>query len=136
MELFEDMPARAATAFEAYLGLGDHPSLESIARKQGGPSIATLKRWSKRYQWKTRLTAYNRQRSKLRHEAFMKSLVDQRENDLKVINRAKEAFFKRIDIDPNDPNLTPAQRRRAMKPITIAQFCKLIKLEQQLRGNM
>jgi Zn-dependent oligopeptidase len=51
-----------------------------------------------------------------------------------------QAHFKLIDsakrrytwlLDPNNPNLTPAQRKRAMHP-TVSDYVKVLKMEMEL----
>jgi hypothetical protein len=48
---------------------------------------------------------------------------------LKLIDSAKRRHYWLLD--PNNPNLTPAQRRRAMHP-TIPDYLTLLKLENEL----
>jgi hypothetical protein len=54
--------------------------------------------------------------------------------------RAMQAHFKPIDsakrrydwlLDPNNPNLTPAQRRRATR-ISVSDYVRLLKMENEL----
>jgi hypothetical protein len=138
MELFKDMPERVARAFEAYVALGSKRSLNSLAgvkRDQGGDrGIATLKRWSARYRWQTLLAQHQREVVAKMQREFKERVLGGKLNALQTLELAKERFYGRILIDPNDPKLTDAQRRRALK-ITLNDFFKLIKIEQLLRGG-
>jgi hypothetical protein len=55
VKAFEGMPERVARAFDSYIALGRNRSLKALAglqRPEGtGRAIATLKRWSIKYQW-------------------------------------------------------------------------------------
>jgi hypothetical protein len=139
MEHFRDMPERVASAFEAYIALGPKRSLRSLAAMKEfetiGKAIATLKRWSVRYHWQARLTAHEREVVKQMEQQFKDALLDKRQIDLNAIEAVKERFYMRVTIDPNDPNLTAAQRRRALNP-TLLDFCRIIQIEQVLFGRL
>ncbi|MGZ5095590.1 MAG: hypothetical protein ACXWCH_31115 [Burkholderiales bacterium] len=141
MELFDGMPERVAQSFDAYLRLGPHRSLDELARVHDAgnasilPSIATLKRWSSRYSWQLRLAAHERIVA-ARMQAELEEQYERKvHSDLEAIDTAKERFYTWALRDPDDPTLTPAQRRRIWRP-TVRDFCNLLKAERLVLGGM
>jgi len=55
-------------------------------------------------------------------------------SDLESIEASKGRFRDRVLVDPDDPCLTPAQRRRALNP-TLKDFIKLVKLERLILSD-
>lgn len=127
------MPIRVATALADYLELGSRRSLVRLAEHYGhdGPSIATLKRWSPRYCWREHAEAHDRAFVAAMDVRLRERAQQQICNELEAIAAAKERFYERVVLDPDDPALTPAQRRRALEP-TLADFGRLLKLERML----
>jgi hypothetical protein len=127
------MPERVACAFDAYIALGHRRSLKALEALGDGqwPSraIATLKRWSVRYKWQQRLVAHERKVVAQMQSRFVEAMQRRVSNDLEAIEAAKERFYARVLLDPNDPNLTAAERKRALKP-TLRDFLKLLRAEQ------
>jgi hypothetical protein len=127
------MPARVGQAFKLYLAQTCRRSLRRLAKecqaRDLNASIATLKRWSVRYGWQRLVAEHDRAAA----EKSMAITVDHRV-------RAMQAHFKLIDsakqrhywlIDPNNPNVTPAQRKRATH-MTVSDYVRLLKMEDQL----
>jgi hypothetical protein len=125
------MPSRVARVFAAYITLSQRRSLKLLAEVKELPSIATLKRWSARYQWQARRAAHDLELAEQMLGNLTRAETDKRLNDLKAIESAKDRFYQRVLIDPNDGNLTAAQRRRALK-LTVSDYCKLVKLKYSL----
>jgi len=136
MELFEGMPERVASAFKAYVELDSRRSLKTLAAKQprGSRAIAMLKRWSVRYNWQARLVAHEREIAAEMGDEFNKAMQRKISSHLEAINAMQERFYERVLIDPNDPSLTAAQRRRALRP-TVRDFYNLIKIEKLIMGG-
>lgn len=136
---FDGMPERVALAFHDYILLGRQRTLRALAallasRDLPG-SIATLKRWSAQYHWQERVIEHERAVVADMQTKFTGAMDEKISNDFEAIAAVKERFYARILVDPNDPNLTPAQRKRALKP-TLRDFFKLLKIEQLLRGSL
>lgn len=122
MELLKGMPERVAGAFKGYIELGPGRSLKTLAAKQpyGSKAIAMLKRWSVRYHWQARLAAYERETVAQMEAEFNRVMQSKIRSQLEAINAMQERFYERVLIDPNDPSLTAAQRRRVR---CIPEFC-------------
>lgn len=52
---YDEWPARARAAFEAYWALTGERTLEAVAAQPGMPSLDTLKKWSSRYGFKAEI---------------------------------------------------------------------------------
>jgi hypothetical protein len=96
-------------------------------------SLPSLKRWSVRYGWQ-RLVAEHDQTAA---EKSMAITVDHRvramQAHLKLIDSAKQRHYWLVD--PNNPNVTPAQRKRAMH-MTVSDYVKVLKMEMELYKHL
>ena len=127
------MPRTVRDALKIYLDQTSRRSLRQLAQECPAhgikASIATLKRWSALYNWQQQVREHDRALA----EQSMAATVDYRV-------RAMQAHFKLIDsakrrydllLDPNNPSLTPAQRRRATR-VTVSDYVKVLKMENEL----
>jgi hypothetical protein len=116
-----------------YLGQESRRSLRQLAEDcaHNGikASLPTLKRWSARYRWQQRVVEHDRAAA----EQSMSQIVDYRikamQTHFKLIDSAKQRYYWLLD--PNNPNLTPAQRRRATR-VTVSDYVKVLKIENEL----
>ena len=129
----EPMTGPARDALKLYLNQESRRSLRHLAAecaKNGiKASLPTLKRWSVHYQW--RRLAYEHDQA-LADDA--KSITrEQRERAVKAQLDLVWSAVKRYRwlIDPNNANVTPAQRRRASN-ITTKDYIRLVELDLQL----
>jgi hypothetical protein len=92
-------------------------------------ALPPLKRWSARFAWQRLVAEYDQATVE---QSIAKTIDFQA--------RAIQAHFKLIDsamrrydflLDPNNPNVTPAQRRRATR-VTVSDYIRLIKMEAEL----
>lgn len=124
-------------ALKLYLNQDSRRSLrrlaEECAERGIKASVPTLKRWSARYGWQQHVAEYDQAVA----EQSMAATVDNRV-------RAMQAHFKLIDsakrrcdllLDPNNPNLSPAQRRRATR-MTVSDYVRLLKIETELYKHL
>lgn len=129
----KSMPAPARDALKLYLNQTSRPSLrqlpEECAQNNIMASIATLKRWSTRYGWQRLVIEHDRAAAEMSMAATV---------DFQV--QAAKAYFKLIEsaqsrhcwlIDPNSPDVTPAQRERATK-MNVRDFLRIITIEERL----
>ncbi len=65
---------------------------------------------------------------------FDKTMQRKISSHLEAVNAMQERFYERVSIDPNDPSVTAAQRRRALRP-TVRDFYNLVKLERLIMGG-
>jgi hypothetical protein len=127
------VPGRVCYALKMYLDQEPRRSLRQLAGECANHSIKaslpTLKRWSVRYRWQQLVAEHDRAATE---ESIAKTIDFQA--------RAVQAHFKLIDsakrrydwiLDPNNPNLTPAQRRRATR-VTVSDYVRLLKIETEL----
>ena len=92
-------------------------------------SLPTLKRWSVQYDWRRSVAEHDRATLE---ESTAKAIDSQAwvtETHFKLIDLAK----RRYDwlLDPNNPNLTPAQRTRVTR-VTVCDYVRLLKIENEL----
>ena len=108
------MPGRVRAALKLYLNQEPRRSLHQLAAEcaQHGvkASAPTLKRWSSRYRWQDHVAEHD-------HVVAEESMAQTVGHHV----QAMQVFFKLIDaakgryewlIDPNNPNVTPAQRKQ------------------------
>lgn len=135
---FEAMPSPVAEAFFAYCALPERRSLQRLAamyRARGnGPAVASLKRYSAKYRWQERAHAHDLKTVGAMEERFNEAMGDRIRSDVQAIAAAKQRFYDRC-VDPDDPALTPAQRRRALSP-TLTDFVRLLKIEGMLLASI
>ena len=130
------MPPPAYVALELYLNQ-TRRSLRQLAAEcvQRGvrASVATLKRWSARYDWK----GYTAEHDRAALEQNIALTVDFRlqamQAHFKLIASAKRRYY--WILDPSNPNLTPAQRRRATR-VTVSDYVRLFKIEAELYKHL
>ncbi len=140
------MPERVARAFGIYLQLRPKRSLEKLVLACQNTdelvSIATIKRWSVRYGWARRVVL-NRRRVVLNRRRVARKIENHAVSeaarslkyDLRALGALRSRFAARLLIDPGDPNLTQAERRRALRP-SFCDFRHSIELEKRLlRGS-
>lgn len=129
----ESMPGPVRDTLKVYLEQRSRRSLRRLAAEcaQHGikASLPTLKRWSVRYGWQQLVVEHDRAAA----EQSMATIVDYRvkamQAQFKLIDSAKKRHYWLLD--PNNPSLTPAQRRRATHP-TVSDYIRLLKMEDQL----
>jgi hypothetical protein len=127
------MPGRVRDAFKLYLNQEPRRSLrrlaEECARNGVKASEPTLKRWSTHFGWQRHVADHDQA---LAEQA--KSIThDQRRRAIDAQLKMLYAALDRYDllVDPHNPRLTPAQRRRATVP-TVRDFLKIIEIEERL----
>lgn len=129
------MPERVALAFSAYVQMGHRRSLERLVflcREIGVKAAsATLRRWSVRYEWQLLLQQHDRRRVAEIEASLAHDHSRMVERDAYGLRAVQDRFLSRLLIDPDDPSLTRAQRRRAMNP-TFRDFRKAVELERML----
>jgi hypothetical protein len=129
----EPMPGPVRDALRVYLDQTSRRSLRQLAiecaQRSVNVSIATLKRWSTRYRWQQHVAEHDR----AVHEQSMAMSVDENARALQIhfelIDSAKQQFYALCD--PNNPNVTLAQRKRATK-VTIPDYIRFLKAEEVL----
>jgi hypothetical protein len=126
------MPRRAREAFELYLDQESRRSLRRLAKDCAAKGVktseATLKRWSTRFAWQRLVIQRDREAEKesLARSADyrVRTLTDR----LLLIDYTKERYAWLID--PENANLTPAQRKR-VSHVTLSDFLRILKLEME-----
>jgi hypothetical protein len=130
-----EMPERAAIAFVAYVNMGHTRSLRrlvSVCRDLGvSAAIATLRRWSTRYKWQSRLKQYDRRRAAEIQESLEQNYTRTIAHDVSRLRTVQDRFIARLNIDPEDLGLSLSERRRALN-VTFRDFCKAVELERLL----
>jgi hypothetical protein len=124
------MPGAARDALTLYLGQDCRRSLRQLAEEcvQHGikASLPTLKRWSSRFGWQRAAIEHDQ---RVAEESQAKS-IDYRaqilHDRLKLIDFAKSRY--EWLIDPDNPEVTPAQRRRATN-VTLPDYLRIVKME-------
>jgi hypothetical protein len=119
----------SADALQLYLAQ-DKRSLKRVAEECAKHSIKaslpTLKRWSARFCWRSRVTEHDQaaaQESQARSIDYRVQLLTDR---LRLIDIAKSRF--EWLLNPENPALTPAQRRRATNA-TLSDYLRILKME-------
>lgn len=124
------MSSSARNALNLYLEQDSRRSLRQLAEEcvQHGikASLPTLKRWSTHFGWQRLVAEHDRaaaEESRARSVDYRAQILHDR---LKLIDVAK----KRHEwlIDPNNPDVTPAQRKRATN-MTVSDFLRIIEIE-------
>jgi hypothetical protein len=128
--MLEPMPRCVQAALELYLNQDSRRSLKRLAETCSThgvkASLPTLKRWSARFGWQQRVAEHDR----VAVERVISQTVDYQA-------QAMNAYFTMIDsaknryhwlIDPNNPNVTPAQRKRATN-MTLSDYLRVLKME-------
>lgn len=133
------MPERVARAFGIYLQLRPKRSLEKLVLACQNTdelvSIATIKRWSVRYGWARRVVLNRRRVARKIENHAVSEAARSLKYDLRALGALRSRFAARLLIDPGDPNLTQAERRRALRP-SFCDFRHSIELEKRLlRGS-
>jgi hypothetical protein len=124
------MPPPVRDALKLYLEQQPRRSLRQLAEEcaQRGikASVPTLKRWSARFGWQ-RLVA---EHDGAALEESMTRSADYRAQILKDRLKQIDVAKQRYDwlIDPDNPNVTPAQRKRATD-VTLSDFLRILKME-------
>lgn len=131
------MLQKVSSALLRYLELGGRRSLKRLAAdyaRQGtnGASLATLKRWSSRYSWQSRVAAHDRMAVTRQRAAFSLRVQKQHLSTLQEIELGKEQFRQQVLLDPADRSLSDKRRRMTLKSPTLRDFHTLIKIEQQI----
>jgi hypothetical protein len=127
------MPGPVRDALTLYLDEETRRSLRLLVGKcaQHGikASLPTLKRWSARYRWQQLVAEHDRAAAEQSMAITVDHCVRTVQAHLKLIDSAK----RRYDwlLDPDNPDLTPAQRRRATH-ITVSDYVKVLKVEMEL----
>lgn len=128
------MSERVNRALHLYLQLGDERSLPRLKAKlaEQGRSVglSTLKRWSTTYGWAAQVEAYSREVVEGMIRESRAHQEEQMRVSIEAIWAAKDRFLKRALLDPDDPTLTPAERRRALRP-TLRDYIRLLKAERE-----
>lgn len=131
------MPERVALAFAAYVQFGPKRSLERLAATCEAVGVkaasATLHHWSVKYQWQRRIKQHDRMRVAEIEADLAQHYGAAVEHDLSGLRAVQDRFIARLAIDPADPRLTRAQRRRAVTP-SFRDFRKALEIERMLLG--
>ena len=124
------MPDAVRNALNLYLNQDSRRSLRRLAEQCAGrgirASIATLKRWSVRYGWQRLVADHDQAATTASVASSFNRCLQATSNDFSLIDLAKNRIYSLID--PNNANVSLAQRRRAKRP-TVSDYCKLVKLE-------
>jgi hypothetical protein len=128
----EPLSCQVREALKLYLSQNARRSLRELAKECAAKgiraSLPTLKRWSARYGWQQLVADHDRAAA----ERTMSQAVEYQAH-------AMNAYFKLIDsaksryywlVDPDNPNVTPAQRKRATT-MTLSDYLRVIKLEME-----
>jgi hypothetical protein len=133
------MPEAVALAFSRYASAGHRRSLERLvpACREAGvkAAIATLRRWSVRYGWQRQVKQYDQKRGAEIMASLARANSDALSNHVSRLRTLQDRFVERILIDPEDPRISVAERRRALHP-TFRDFRNAVKLERELLGTI
>ncbi|HLY01968.1 MAG TPA: hypothetical protein VKR56_05660 [Candidatus Cybelea sp.] len=124
------MPSQVRETLKLYLGQNARRSLRELAKEcvaQGiKASLPTLKRWSTRFGWKQHVAEHDRAVT----ERSICQTVDCQAKAinayLSLIDSAKNRYYWLVD--PENPNVTPAQRKRATN-MTVSDYLRVLKME-------
>jgi hypothetical protein len=135
VDIVEGTPERVLTALGLYLGIAPRRSLRALVQPCNDTglrvSIATLKRWSTRYRWQDAVAEHERRVA----QEFESKSAGVAQIEIAIIKTLHERIRDWIQIDPFDPNLTKAERRRAFVP-SLRDYEKLIRLEGELLDRL
>jgi hypothetical protein len=99
-----------------------------------GVTLRQLMRWSNQFKWPL-LAKESAAALAQKVQAEMEPvLVDHAIKQLNALHMLQDRFIERMLIDPNDPNLTQAQRERAIDP-DFKEFAESVKLERLILGD-
>lgn len=127
------MPGRVRAAFKWYLDQSPRRSLQDLIthckENSFDVSIATLKRWSRRYEWQRHVAEHDR----VLAEEAKAITYDRREQAIHLQLRLAIAALEPYEqlIDANSLGGTPARPGRSPK-IKIREYLKLIEIEEKL----
>jgi hypothetical protein len=124
-------------ALKLYLNQDSRRSLRRLAEecKQHDikTSLPTLKRWSVRYRWQQYIAEHDRAVTEQSITRAIDSQAQAMEAHFKLIHSAKRRY--ELLLGPNNPNLTPLQRKRAMH-MTVSEYVKVLKIEMELYKHL
>jgi hypothetical protein len=119
--------------FRKYIERRGPRSLARLAEIEGSPSLSTLKRWSIRYGWCALASLHD----ELMNQHLIAELVSPRPlTALDLIEAGKTSFYTRAELSKSDlEKLSEKDRRRALNP-SVSDFCRLIRLERELKRDL
>lgn len=133
------MNSKQIAAFQHYLGLGP---IRSLARAVEGcrsrgifVSLSTLKRWSIRFGWADLLAKHDGLVGEVLLARSVGMQADQLTRDLHAVSVLKGRFLDRARVDPADPNLSAAERRRVVN-VSLNDYLKLLTIEHDLLARV
>ena len=124
-------PARARQALILYLGQTDRAlvRLVDVCASNGlKVSVATVKRWSARYNWRHFVQEHDKMLQRNVVTAIVDSEVDRLRTQFEAMRVMEERFFANIDNDI-------PQRKRATD-MTFNRWIKLLRAEEQLHRRI
>lgn len=127
---------QAYEAFRAYLNLGTHRSLEKVSADLP-KGMTLLRRWSARWGWVARVTAYDRHLAGAATDGLVNELLEARSKDLELVDKLRGHLSTRLDdfIAKNlDPTVRWTQALRAMSELQKNAF--LIKEDAKASDQM
>jgi hypothetical protein len=107
------------------------PASLTLKERSFTVGLATLKRWSVQFGWASAVARHSNEVTTAMARASKERLAATMRNDLEAIRAAKQRCVHHLLLDPEDPSLSAAQRRRLRNP-TVRDYCRLIKMEHQL----
>jgi hypothetical protein len=120
-------------ALKLYLDQDSRRSLRRLAEEcsHNGikASLPTLKRWSLRYDWQRHVAEHDQAAGEKSIAITIDYRIQAMQDHLRLIDSAKERYYWLID--PDNPNVTPAQRERATK-MNVRDFLRVLKIEERL----
>lgn len=131
------MPGPVRDAFKLYLNQDSRRSLRRLAgectQHNVKASLPTLKRWSARYRWQHHVAEHDRAML----EQSMARTIDTQAQALQAHFKLIDSAKRRYDLllDPSNPNLSPAQRRRATR-VTVSDYIGLLKIQTGLYKHL
>lgn len=128
------MPPVVIDNYREYLALGSNRSLKSVARRSGSPSIATLKRWSVRYDWRNLVAVYDKLLAKELAKFFEDQLKELNRPNVLTLTVAKQAFYNRVADDIQTLVAAGKNPNRFLK-ITVQEYIRLVRLERELHAE-
>jgi hypothetical protein len=133
--IHEDAATRACYALGIYLALGDSRSLVRLHAELKlsliAVSIATLKRWSVRYNWAERVEKHSNEVVAAIELASREHLARKLRHELGEIHGAQSELMTEILTNTIGPS-PGVPRHRKRRELSVRDFCRLLKAEHDL----
>jgi len=134
------MTPEQQAVFQQYATMGEGRSANALHallqedEKYKHITIRQIQRWSAQFGWPKLAEQVN---DKVVEEVTerMKPVIESMvEEQIAALHKVQRRFIERLNIDPNDPELTDAQRARAIDP-DLRDFQEAVKTERLIVGD-